>query len=109
MSRRIVQRTLVGAAVCAVAVGGLGGTASAGEITGNGEYRQPLKGKSECSYSGQNDGYHDPSQVDPRDPQDATRRTQSYGQIVRLLGPNPLPFNPGQACNPTFIPPEGME
>ena len=48
---------------CAIALLGLtGGSAFAGEITGNGKWiagseQAPLNGRSECVYSGQNDEY----------------------------------------------------
>jgi hypothetical protein len=104
VSRRIVQRSLVGAAVIAFAVGGVGGTASAGEITGNGQLKE-VKGKSICAYSGQNDGFHIPELAE--DEIDAATRVQSYGQIVRHTGR--LPFTPGQACNPNVPPPPHEE
>lgn len=93
----------MGAAVCAVAVGGLGGPASAGEITGNGKLKE-VKGKSACAYSGQNDGYHIPELAE--DEADARTRVQSFGQIVRQIGP--IGGIPGSACNPT-VPQEEEE
>ena len=75
--------------------------AQAGELTGNGK-DLAMNGRSECSFSGQND-----LDGDPRDP---GFKTQSYGQNVRLtpldpstLDPNAdVPFVPipGFACNP---------
>lgn len=75
--------------------------AQAGELTGNGKYLE-MNGRSECSFSGQND-----LDGDPRDP---GFKTQSYGQNVRLTPLNPAdqdpnadaPFVPipGFACNP---------
>jgi hypothetical protein len=96
VSNRIGKRMAVGAAVAAVAVMGLGAApASAGEITGNGEYKQPMKGKSICSFSGQNDNFHDPeAEGGPED-----ERVQSFGQIVRHAGP--IGGVPGFFCNPT--------
>ena len=79
-------RRILAVAACTVAVAGLGaGSAFAGEITGNGKWiagseEAPLKGKSECAYSGQNDEYV--LEV-PGD----WGRTQSWGQIVRFAGP----------------------
>jgi hypothetical protein len=58
------KRFPVVAALLAAAALGLGtGTAFAGEINGKGEYiagsdEAPLKGKSECAYSGLNDEYY---------------------------------------------------
>ena len=77
------------AGLTAILVAGAG-SASAGEITGNGE---PLdvKGASICAYSGQNDGFH------TQDPDD-TDRVQSFGQLVKAYGP--LGGIPGMACNP---------
>ena len=74
--------------------------ALAGEITGN-DKPIDINGRSECSFSGQND-----LDGDPRDP---GFRTQSYGQNVRLtpLDPSTQDPNadffqaiPGWACNP---------
>jgi hypothetical protein len=65
-------------------------TASAGEIKGTGELKPPV-GKSECAYSGLNDGFFDGTE--------AGVRTQSYGQIVRYAGS--LGGAPGFACNPS--------
>ena len=79
-------RRIVAAAACTVAVAGLGaGSAFAGEITGNGKWirgteEAPLNGKSECSYSGQNDEFILEVAGD-------WGRTQSWGQIVRFAGP----------------------
>jgi hypothetical protein len=96
----LVQRALVGASVCAITVVGLGaGSASAGEITGNGKPVPSsttvvtpegtftlLKGNSICAYSGLNDG----AAVEGT-------RVQSYG-IDKQLFPIPKGF-PGTACN----------
>ncbi len=88
-------RTL-GALTCAAALVAAGaGTANAGEITGNGTYKE-VHGRSICAYSGQNDAFHDPThQEDPSD----TGRVQSYGQIVRA-GFKAVAPSPGLACNP---------
>ena len=90
------RKFAVAAALAAVAY-----PAHAGELTGNDKYLD-MNGRSECSFSGQND-----LDGDPRDP---GFKTQSYGQNVRLTPLNPadqdptadLPFVPipGFACNP---------
>jgi hypothetical protein len=92
----MVKKALVGVAVCATAVVGLGvGSASAGEITGTGKPLlvtvdpNTLNGRSECAFSGLNDGFFDGSEAE---------RVQSFGQIVRVAGP--LGGIPGFACNP---------
>ena len=59
----MVLRRVLAVAACTAAVVGVGaGSAFAGEITGNGKWiagseTAPLKGKSECAYSGLNDNY----------------------------------------------------
>lgn len=85
---------------CLVVVAALAASSAfAGEITGNGRYiagspDAPLKGKSECAYSGLDD-----PDVDPETGEDDFGRTQSWGQIVRFAGP--LGGVPGVACNPS--------
>jgi hypothetical protein len=82
---------------CAIAVLGLtGGSAFAGEITGNGKWiagseQAPLNGRSECAYSGQNDEYQlgDAS----------ASRTQSWGSDFASEGVHA--GVPGFACNPS--------
>lgn len=100
MKKNLLQRAMVGASVCAIAVVGLGaGSASAGEITGNGkpvpssttvvmdgETFTLLKGNSICAYSGLNDGAADEGV-----------RVQNYGTDKKLF-PIPKGF-PGIACN----------
>ena len=76
------------------------GSAFAGEITGNGKWiagseSAPLKGKSECAYSGVNDNY---VLGNPVPDADGFTRTQSWGQVIRIAGP--LGGVPGTACNP---------
>ncbi len=91
-------KRLLAAVLCAAAVTGVGASgALAGEITGNGKWiagseTAPLKGKSECAYSGQNDEYvlDVPGDWD---------RTQSWGQIARHLEGGKRGV-PGFACNP---------
>ena len=77
--------------------------ALAGEITGNGKWiagspDAPLKGKSDCAYSGQQDDPVGDAGFFKGD------RTQSWGQIPKdvrdfftLIG-----MNPGVACNPSL-------
>jgi hypothetical protein len=79
-------KRLLATALCSAAVAGLGANAAlAGEITGNGKWvagseEAPLHGRSECAYSGQNDEF---VLNVPGD----WGRTQSWGQIVREVGP----------------------
>ena len=95
-------KSLVAAALCAVAVAVTGaGSAFAGEINGNGKWiagseSAPLKGKSDCAYSGLNDNY---VLGNPLPDEDGFTRTQSWGQVIRNAGP--LGGVPGTACNPT--------
>ena len=67
--------------------------AFAGEITGSGRSLKQddgtLHGKSECAWSGLNN-FNEPTEPG---------RTQSFGQIVRVAGPQG--GVPGTACNPT--------
>lgn len=95
------MRKRLAVALCSIAVLGLtGGSAFAGEITGNGKWiagseAAPLHGASECAFSGQNDEFHlFPNQGWPR--------TQSWGQEIR--GAVPVIGGhvgvPGFACNP---------
>ena len=94
------KSTLV-AVVCTVAVTApSGGTAFAGEITGNGKPTAgPAHANSICVFSGKNDN---PSA--PQDNPDAGGVSQSYGQLVRLgviqsiFGATPKTFNPGDTC-----------
>ena len=107
----IISRTLAGTAICATALICAGTPALAGEVTGNyqppaaGE-TEPLKGKlwtpkgaSACSFSGQNDGFHDPV-LAHGDPVDAATRTQTPGGAIRAG------FLPGRLvgmlCNPSL-------
>jgi hypothetical protein len=89
-------RKKLAVAVCAVAVAGLSaGSALAGEITGTGKSLKigpnELHGKSECAFSGLNDEFIEGDLTAPR--------TQSFGQVVREVGP--IGGVPGTACNPT--------
>jgi hypothetical protein len=81
------------ATVTVVAV--MAGSASAGEITGNGtslkvdgtpadKWGTGLHARSECAYSGRND---ENILFEPGDEEYQAERTQSWGQIVRTLTP----------------------
>jgi hypothetical protein len=91
------KRSLLAAAVCAVAVSGLSaGSALAGEITGTGKSLEPLHANSICAYSGLND---DPTGLDPAN--GPPGRVQSWGKDVKdsvLAGTGPLGGVPGEAC-----------
>ena len=89
------RKPLAGAAMVAAVIVVTGNGAFAGEITGNGRLKE-VHARSLCAFSGQNDGYHIPSEAE--DEFDATQRVQSFGQIVRLVGP--IGGIPGVACNP---------
>jgi hypothetical protein len=91
---RITRKAVLAGAICVGVLGAGAASASAGEITGNGRLK-PVNGKSECAFSGRNDGYFDGTEPGVR--------VQSFGQIVRFAGP--LGGIPGQACNPTAPPP----
>ena len=89
--------TRLGVAACAATVLGLLATgAFAGEITGNGKsLKNPdgtLNGRSECAYSGQEDG-----------PVPGGSNAQSWGQIPKAVRDflTTIGLNPGIACNPT--------
>jgi hypothetical protein len=89
------KRALATASITGLAVVGLSGVASAGEITGNGTLKT-VKAASICAYSGQNDGFHLESEA--VDEADAARRVQNYGTDKKFL---PLPKGtPGMACRP---------
>ncbi len=87
-------KSLVAAALGAVAVAAFGaGSAFAGEITGSGKQTgAPEHARSICAFSGQNDEFVEGDETAPR--------TQSYGQIVRMVGGGVLGGIPGFACNP---------
>lgn len=102
----MVLRRVLAVAACTAAVVGVGaGSAFAGEITGNGKWiagseTAPLKGKSECAYSGLNDNY---VLGNPVPDADGFTHTQNWGQVGQegrafLTG---LGLNPGIACNPS--------
>lgn len=105
----IISKTLIATGICAAALVGAGASpALAGEVTGNYSVAPDgtvLKGKlwtpngaSECSFSGQNDGFHDPALADG--PEDAATRTQTYGAVAQLHLPFLPKGLPGYACNP---------
>jgi hypothetical protein len=87
----IIKKSMFAAAVCAVAMVGAGaGTASAGEITGNGKATAgPDHANSICVFSGQEDN-----------PSETGNVAQSYGQLVSggILDPHDRANNPGTAC-----------
>ena len=100
------MRRIFAVAACVAAVASVGaGSAFAGEITGNGKWiagspDEPLNGKSECAYSGQNDTYSgDPAVPDA----DGFYRTQSWGQVGKegRAFLTSIGVNPGIACNPS--------
>ena len=73
------------------------GSAFAGEVNGNGDVVPGgANGRSECSYSGQQD--------DPIEDQGIFRgdRVQSWGQIGKMLRAilTSIGMHPGEACNP---------
>lgn len=73
-----MRRVLLGTALTAAMVAGMGGTAMAGEITGNGKLTpiNSYRAGSICSFSGQNDdptGGGDPFQ---------DGRVQNWGKVV---------------------------
>jgi len=99
--RAFCVAVFVGVAFTALA----GSTAFAGEITGSGKWiagseSAPLKGKSECAYSGLNDNY---VLGNPIPDADGFSRTQSWGQLDRATRAflTSIGVNPGIACNPT--------
>ncbi len=95
-------RRLLAVAACTLAAGAVGaGSAFAGEITGNGKWiagaeDAPLHGKSECAFSGINDGFVLGEEVPDAD---GFSRTQSWGQVARHLH-GEAGGVPGIACNP---------
>ena len=97
------MKKLIAGAVLALAVMGLGGTASAGEVTGSGkggpagDGRTPIaehRASSECAFSGLEDGEED--QEGPSGP----GTTQSWGQIPTPVRDEISQFgaHPGDAC-----------
>ncbi len=101
---RLSNRAIVAASLALGSVGVFATPALAGEITGNGRsLKQPdgtLHGKSECAFSGLNDGFTgDPNVPD----EDGFFRTQSWGQIPKefrdVLTADGI--SPRALCNPT--------
>jgi hypothetical protein len=92
-----VVKSLLAAALCAVAFAVGANAALAGEVTGSGANQDQNQGRSWCSFSGLNDQVDGP----------VGTRAQSYGQELKLGLVDPHVLNPGVACNPnrTFLPP----
>lgn len=85
------KKSLLGAAVCTLALAGLG----AGPAAAQGQVeRGPEHANSICSFSGLND--------EPDDPVEGGR-VQSYGQIVKAGGKAFAP-SPGLLCNGHLFP-----
>lgn len=101
MKNRLIDKTRLGFVLCVVAILSMGtNIAVAGEVDGKGN---PIpggeKGKSACSYSGQQDDPIADAGFFKGD------RTQSWGQIPKwlrdyLVSIGELP-EPGDACNPS--------
>ena len=88
--------------VTAILAAGPISTAVAGEITGNGKWiagseEAPLKGKSECAYSGRED--------DPEDPVFKGEMAQAWGLISKGVRDflATIGLHPGDACNPKKV------
>lgn len=103
---RSVRRLVLAASMAALVIGGSVQVVAAGEITGNGRLKD-MHGRSECSFSGQEDlqWYEDDANTKPRAVvvRGFPSHAQSWGQIpkadrdfIATLG-----FHPGTACNPT--------
>ncbi len=98
MKNKPNKKSQFGYALCVAGILALGANAaSAGEVNGQGEeIPGGKKGKSECSFSGQQD--------DPIADAGFFRgdRVQSWGQIPKFLRDilTSLGSNPGIACNP---------
>ena len=91
----VVRKSLVGAAICASAILGVGvdGALAQGRVEQGTEQSHSI-----CAFSGLND------EPDAEFPEGG--RVQSYGQLVRKGLKAELP-SPGDACNPTKeAPPE---
>lgn len=87
----------------ALILGALATAGYAGEITGNGKSLKDedgnLNGKSECAFSGLNDGFSG----DPTAPGDAGMRTQNWGQIPKAFRDllRSMGVSPDNQCNPS--------
>ena len=89
---------IIGTVIMAI---GLSSTAVAGEITGNGKWiagseDAPLKGKSECAYSGREDTPDGDDDIFEGD------LVQSWGKISKEFRDflASIGLHPGDACNP---------
>jgi hypothetical protein len=94
------RTSFLAGAACAIAImGATGGTAFAGEVTGNGTPTAgPEHANSICVFSGQNDDPGAPLTLDESvAPNGPGGVSQSFGQDVKL-GLDPHFFNPGDAC-----------
>lgn len=94
-----MNKVILAIFVAAIMAAGLSSTAFAGEITGNGKWiagseEAPLKGKSECAYSGRED--------EPDDPTFKGEIAQAWGLMSKELREflTSIGMNPGKACNP---------
>ena len=93
-----MRRKRLAAAACGVALLGLSAApAFGGEITGSGNWiagseEAPLKGKSECAYSGLND--------ENVLGDESAARSQSWGASVARFAKGAAGGVPGFACNP---------
>ena len=99
-------RRMLAVAACTVAVAALGaGSALAGEITGNGKWiagseAAPLHGKSDCAYSGQNDGDGAARQYAVlRDGRSCRTCRSEHGESRQGRTGTCLTGHPGFACN----------
>ena len=104
---KMVKRVAMAVPMAAVLVMSIGGTAFAGEVTGNGESTpiREWRAASVCSFSGLNDTYSgDPDVPD----HEGFTRTQNWGQLPNSLrqlvrdgeSPDPHLVPPNVACNP---------
>jgi hypothetical protein len=85
------RKLFIAVAVTAATLATGAGSVFAGEVTGNGQKSEFSQGASICKFSALND--------DPSAPGIEGGRVQSFGQLVRQLGPQG--GVPGTACNPT--------
>jgi hypothetical protein len=103
--RRHIRRLALATSSAALVAGLMAQGALAGEITGNGKLLE-MNGRSECSFSGQEDlqWYFDDDDTMPKPV--ATRgdpgRAQSWGRIPKVVRDEIAQFgaHPGTACNP---------
>ena len=89
------KKSMLASGLCAVAIlAASAQSASAGEITGNGEPTAgPEHANSACVFSGKNDNPDNPLDIF-----DAGGVSQSYGQLVRLGVLSPDDTTPGDSC-----------